>query len=249
MILRKLVLLILLPLLAACAVEPVPAPAADAGEGKVNPVRAVGEALDERTRARSFLSVIEEVEPVAEAECRRRAPRLNCDFRVVVDDRPGQPPNAFQTVDGSGRPVIAFTRALIGEAENRDELAFVLAHEAAHHIEGHLDRQRENATAGAVVFGQLAGALGAQTEAELRAAQEIGAVVGARTYSKAFELEADRLGTIITARAGFDPIRGAEFFFRIPDPGEVFLSTHPPNAERVAIVRRTTAALAGPDGS
>jgi hypothetical protein len=32
--------------------------------------------------------------------------------------------------------------------------------------------------------------------------------VGARRYSKAFELEADALGTVIAARAGYDPLRG-----------------------------------------
>jgi len=61
------------------------------------------------------------------------------------------------------------------------------------------------------------------------------------TYSKDFELEADALGTVITAQAGFDPLLGADFFFRIPDPGNSFLGTHPANADRVAIVRRTAA--------
>jgi len=56
-------------------------------------------------------------------------------------------------------------------------------------------------------------------------------------------LEADRLGTVITARAGFNPVRGAEFFNRIPDPGNRFLGTHPPNAARMEIVRRTAAGL------
>jgi len=74
-------------------------------------------------------------------------------------------------------------------------------------------------------------------------AQEIGAAVGARTYSKDFELEADRLGTIIAARAGYNPVRGAEFFNRVPDPGDQFLGTHPPNAERVRIVQQTAARL------
>ena len=67
--------------------------------------------------------------------------------------------------------------------------------------------------------------------------------VGARSYSKNFELEADALGTIITARAGYDPLRGAEFFARIPDPGDKFLGTHPPNASGLDTVRRTAAGL------
>lgn len=195
-----------------------------------------------RNAARSFVAVVETVEPVAEGECRSRNPRLNCDFRIVVDDRPGMPPNAFQTIDSRGQPIIAFTLPLILSARNPDELAFILAHEAAHHIEGHLERQRMNASLGAAVFGQLAGVGGATPDA-IRTAQAIGAEVGARSYSQDFELEADALGTVIAARAGYNPLIGAEFFFRIPDPGNRFLGTHPPNALRVATVERVAASL------
>ncbi len=196
----------------------------------------------ERSLARTFVQVVNRLEPVAERECRISAPQLNCDFLIVVDDRPNQPPNAFQTVDEQGRPIIAFTLSLIAGAENEDEIAFVMAHEAAHHIENHLAQQQRNATLGAAVFAQLANVSGGGEEA-IRTAQELGAAVGARTYSKDFELEADRLGTIIAARAGYNPVRGAEFFFRIPDPGDRFLGTHPANADRVRIVRETAAGL------
>lgn len=191
---------------------------------------------------RNFVQVVQTVEPVAERECRARTSRLNCDFRIVVDDRPDQPPNAFQTIDQSGRPIIAFTLQLIADARNQDELAFVLGHEASHHIAGHIDRQQQNAVAGAVVAGSLAVLLGGDTET-VQEAQQRGAQVGARTYSKEFELEADALGTIIAARAGYDPVRGAQFFTRIPDPGNKFLGTHPPNAQRIETVRRVAAGL------
>ena len=196
----------------------------------------------DRARARAFISVVTRLEPVAERECRQRAPRMNCDFQIVIDDRPGMPANAFQTVDNNGRPIIAFTLALIADARNTDEIAFVLAHEAAHHIENHLEQQRRNAALGAAVFGQLAGVTGGGGDS-VQTARELGAAVGARSFSKDFELEADRLGTIIAARAGFDPVRGADFFFRVPDPGDQFLGTHPPNAERVQMVRQTAAGL------
>lgn len=205
-------------------------------------VPAVGPKLSAAQAARQFVRVVKIVEPRAEAECRARAPNANCDFNIVVDDRPNQPPNAFQTLDKSGRPVIAFTLALIGEARNADELAFVLGHETAHHIGGHLNRQKKNATAGALVFAGLAALTGAGAEG-VRTAQELGAAVGARSYSKDFELEADALGTVITKRAGFDPVHGAQFFARIPDPGNQFLGTHPPNADRIETVRRVNSQL------
>jgi predicted Zn-dependent protease len=197
-------------------------------------------ALSPDAAARAFVTVVDRVEPVAEAECRARAPQLNCDFQIVVDTRPGLPPNAFQTRDPTGRPVIGFTVALIMDARNEDELAFVLGHEAAHHIAGHLDRVQQSAWAGAVAAGVLASLGGARPEV-IERAQAIGAGVGARTFSRDFELEADRLGTVIAFRAGYDPVLGAGFFDRLPDPGNAFLATHPPNAERRRVVAQTVA--------
>ena len=72
----------------------------------------IGPAIDQRNLARNFVAVVSAVEPVAEAQCRARNSRANCDFQIVVDDRPGQPPNAFQTLDNAGRPIIAFTLPL-----------------------------------------------------------------------------------------------------------------------------------------
>jgi len=223
--------------LAACDVAPVaaPAPVPAAAPATVSPAST-------RARARSFVRVVNQLEPVAEQECRARTKNLNCDFNIVVDDRPGMPANAFQTLDRQGRPIIGFTLALIADARNEGELAFVLGHEAAHHIAGHIGRQQQNAVAGAVIFAGLATLSGGDANA-VRSAQELGAQVGARSYSKEFELEADALGTVITKRAGYDPLRGAEFFTRIPDPGDQFLGTHPPNAARIDIVRKTVAGL------
>jgi len=196
-----------------------------------------------RVKVEQFVSVVQSVEPVAEAVCRQRTKSgTNCDFRIVVDDRPGQPVNAYQTLDRSGRPILAFTLSMIAEVGNRDELAFVMGHEAAHHIAGHIPRQQQNAMAGAVLLGGLATLSGANPDA-VRSAADLGASVGARSYSKEFELEADALGTIITRSAGYDPVRGAAFFTRIPDPGDRFLGTHPPNAKRIETVRRVDAQI------
>ena len=225
-------------LLSACdvtTVAPLPAPGPAQSQAS-SPTQSVDAA------ARSFVRVVRTVEPVAERECRARTTGLNCDFNIVVDDRPGQPANAFQTLDKQGRPVVAFTLALIADARNEDELAFVLGHETAHHIAGHINRQQQNAVAGAVIFAGLATLSGGDSNA-VESAQRLGAQVGARTYSKNFELEADALGTVITKRAGYDPLRGAQFFFRIPDPGDRFLGTHPPNSSRLDVVRRTAAGL------
>jgi len=189
-----------------------------------------------------FLSVARDVEPVAEALCRSETPDQNCDFAILVDRDPRIGANAFQTVDRSGRPLIILTLSLVAILESSDELAFVLGHEAGHHIARHIPQQRASAAEGARVFGEAAIAGGA-TPREVERAAELGATVGARTYSRTAELEADALGAIIAFRAGYDPNEGVELFRRLPDPGMQLLSTHPPNAQRVNVVRRTVAGL------
>lgn len=229
---RRLIPIAALLLLAACALPPTGPQPEQNSSGLPSPQQAVD----------NFVTVVGRVAPAAERRCRSSDIRQNCDYQVLVDSDPHQPPNAFQTVDHRGRPVVVFTISLIAEARNQDELAFILGHEAAHHIAGHLPRQQESAVRGAILAGALA-RIGGAPEAEVRVAQNIGANVGARTFSKEFELEADRLGTIIAIEAGFDPVRGAAYFARIEDPGNVFLGTHPPNAARFETVRRAAAAM------
>ena len=224
----------------ACAVAPTSTDPTKPKTDAVPTGTQSGQRLDSRTLGNNFRTVVARVEPVAEQICREQSPQLNCDFRIVVDDRENAPPNAFQTVDENGRPIIAFTLSLISVTLNQDELAFVMAHEAAHHIQGHLQQQRQNATLGALIFGQLASGAGASAQ---RTAQQLGASLGVRSFSKDFELEADALGTRIAAAAGYDPVNGAAFFTRIPDPGNSFLGTHPANADRIATVRRVAASL------
>jgi hypothetical protein len=69
--------------------------------------------------------------------------------------------------------------------------------------------------------------------------------MAARSYSKDFELQADALGAEIALVAGYDPLRGTAFFDRLPDPGDKFLGSHPPNAARKA---QAAATVRRPDG-
>lgn len=228
----KILVLPLLALLAACdvpvATTPAPTQASASGDDIPQSVREA---------ARRFVTVAERVEPVAETSCYRLSPDLNCDFKIVVDDRPDAPINAFQMVDEAGRPVIAVTVPMIAYVQNDDEMAFILSHEAAHHIARHLDKRRESTRAGALIFASAA-ARGGASGAALDTAARIGAVLGSRVYAKDYELEADAIGARIARDAGYDAINGARYFERSPDPGNRFLGTHPPNANRVEAVRR-----------
>lgn len=197
-----------------------------------------------KAQAASFIAVADRVEPVAEALCRRTAGARSCDYVIAVDSRPAMQPNAYFTVDKRGRPLIVFTVSLIAMARNADELAFVMGHEAAHHIADHIPRRQSDAMSGAILAGVLAQAAGLSTD-EVREAQGVGAEIGARRYSRDFELEADAIGAEIAYLAGYDAVLGASFFDRLPDPGDKFLGTHPPNRERQSVVRATIARLAG----
>ncbi len=234
---RKLICVSLF-VLAACGAPPADAPSTSQPQGQ-QATRALTPTSAEMNR---FRTVVSRVEPVAERICRAQSQGINCDFKVVIDDRPQKSPNAFQTLDKSGRPILAFNLPIIASVRNGDELAFVMGHEAAHHIEKHLAQQRNNAIAGAIILGGLAALTGASSSG-VDAAADLGANVGARSYSKDHELEADALGTVITRRAGYNPVKGAEFFTQIADPGDRFLGTHPRNKDRIDTVRRVDASL------
>lgn len=230
--------------LSGCATQPLPLPA----PGPVvapppAPVVAAAGPRDASSTARAFVGVLSQMEPAVEREClaRRRTP-INCDFQFVVVDDPNAELNAFQEVDRQGRPIIGFTLALIAAARNSDELAFVVGHEASHHILEHITQKTASARQGAILFGALATASGADAVA-VRTAQNAGAQFGARYYSKEWELQSDYMGAVITALAGYDPVNGAQFFMRIPDPGDRVLGSHPARADRIAAVNRAMADL------
>ena len=145
-------------------------------------------------------------------------------------------------LDEDGNPLLVFNVALLNDLQNIDELAFILGHEAAHHLEGHLTDINRSATTGAIFGNVLASVLGADPTI-VEGATQVGGFVGSRRFSKDFELEADSLGAVITKRAGYDPVRGAQYFMRIADPGNRFLGSHPANADRIATVRAAVAGM------
>lgn len=189
-----------------------------------------------------FREVRSKVVPAAEQMCRRHARGVRCTFVMVVDLDPKDPSNAFMFEAEDGTPVLRFNIGILQEVRNADELAFVISHEASHHILGHTSKTEEVAALGAEYFGTLEAERGGSENA-IEEAQELGEFVGSRIFSKSFELEADAMGSVITANAGYNPLRGAEFFARLPDPGDRFLGTHPPNTERQDVVQAVSEEL------
>ena len=229
---RPLLALALLPFLAACDVPSSP----PAGENNA-PLPAVKRTGSPQSVS-DFRAVAARVVPVAERACWARTNGVNCDFAIIIDERKELGANAYQTYDKDGRPVLGITLALIREMRNRDEIAFVIGHEAAHHIEGHINQTQTSAMAGAILGSIVGSAIGLDAQG-VDLVTNIGGTVGARRYSKGFELEADALGARITESAGYDAMRGVLYFMDAADPGDRFLGTHPPNGDRIRVVQST----------
>lgn len=147
-------------------------------------------------------------------------------------------PNAYFTFQ-NGRPVVRVSVALLQESGSDDEVAFVLGHEYGHMLGQHIQKTSQQAQAGALILGVLTAAVGGDANA-VEAGMDLGAAVGARAYSQEYELESDILGTRIAYAAGYDPVKGLQFFTRAAKKGSrgqgSFWSTHPPDRRRVETV-------------
>ena len=124
-------------------------------------------------------------------------------------------------------------RGMLEKANNEGELAGVMAHELSHVALRHATAQAtKNSGAGNTLrtLGLILGgaAVGGQAGAELGAYAAQGFML---KYSREYEAQADMLGAVIMARAGYDPIDLANVFRTIEaqggSGGPQFLSDHP----------------------
>ena len=114
--------------------------------------------LTPRLAAANYKRVVKRVEPIAEKFCRSQtADRegFDCDFQIVIDPDLNATANAYQTVNAQNEPIIIFNIQFIADARNPDELAFVLSHEAGHHIAEHLEKRQKQQITGALIMGVL----------------------------------------------------------------------------------------------
>lgn len=189
----------------------------------------------------NYRRVTARVEPVAERACRSLYPQIRiefCDFTFQVLNDPKQPPNAFQSIGRDGRPVITFNINMLRTVKNDHEIAFIMGHEAGHQIAQHISQKVGNSTTGALLGGLLMVAIGADPQTGV----DLGGAIGGQAYSKKFELQADRIGTHLASRAGYNPLIGAESFRRTQGSNSL-LSTHPPSYDRIQTVEQTNATI------
>jgi predicted Zn-dependent protease len=165
-----------------------------------------------------------------------RRPDFRWEFVVFKDDRTA---NAFCLPGGK---VGVFT-GLFKYIQSDADLATVMAHETAHVLARHAGERLSQsllADAGGLGLGLALGGVGTYAGQAVMTGYDLGTTVGVMLpYSRKQEYEADRIGLILMAQAGYDPALGISFWqkWTAREKGRSswpqFLSTHPRDAERL----------------
>ena len=175
--------------------------------------------------------------------------RPNVKYTVTILNSPAI--NAFALPNGH----LYITRGLIALANDRAELASVLAHEMGHVIARHAAIREEQARQAAIINHVVTDVLSDPNEGALALAKS---KLTLASFSRAQEFEADGIGVGIAARAGFDPYGAARFLTEMQrqadlrtggnsDPRSLdFLSSHPATPERVKNAVNNARQFSGP---
>jgi predicted Zn-dependent protease len=150
--------------------------------------------------------------------------------------------NAFATPGGN----VFITRGLYARLRSEAELAGVLAHEISHVLrKHHLAAMQKNARTG-LAADALSLALANRGNSEARNKLiSAGTELYARGLDKSDELEADRLGVVIAARAGYDAyglpavLQTLEAINPADSSLALMFKTHPAPAERLDALAQT----------
>jgi predicted Zn-dependent protease len=162
----------------------------------------------------------------------------DADWEFVVFDVPEV--NAFAMAGGK----VGVFNGLFKIAKNDDQLASVIAHEIAHvtckHVHEKLSRALAVQTVGVVgMVGGIAGGASMLTVDMLSEAYGLTTGLNGLAFDRAKEKEADYVGLMYMARAGYDPHEAVKVMENLEaesvnDPVQpAFLSTHPTHPERI----------------
>ncbi|MCS5420213.1 MULTISPECIES: M48 family metallopeptidase [Psychrilyobacter] len=136
---------------------------------------------------------------------------------------------------------VAFYTGILPVTKDELGLAVVMGHEVAHAVARHGSERLSHQIAVQTGANLLnLGLSNVQTSISSDLALQaygVGTNLGILSYSRKHELEADRLGLIFMAMAGYDPKEAIEFWKRMAklssDGGNEFLSTHPSHEHRI----------------
>jgi metalloendopeptidase OMA1, mitochondrial len=139
-----------------------------------------------------------------------------------------------------GGKIVVYT-AILPVAETEAGLATVMGHEISHALAHHgAERmaQQRIAQIGVIAAGASLGDMDDRQRTQVMMAINAGAQFGILKYSRNHESEADHMGLLLMATAGYDPAEAVKFWERMGSashgrqPPE-FLSTHPSHETRV----------------
>ena len=166
-------------------------------------------------------------------------PNANWEFVVFAD----KTPNAFALPGGK----VGVHDGLFQITQNDAALAAVLGHEIAHVVLNHSQQRVNQATGmaiGAIVLDQMMRKQGASDSSRAATATGVAAAGSLGVflpYSRKAEYEADKLGALYMARAGYNPEESVALWKRFSawrqkqnkKEGPEFLRTHPVDSNRI----------------
>ncbi len=160
------------------------------------------------------------------------------EFNLISEDVP----NAWCMPGGK----VVFYTGILPYTEDEAGMAVVMGHEIAHAIARHGNErmsQQLMVQAGGAALSVYLDEKDTEHQELYLAAYGVGTTVGvALPYSRAHETEADKLGLIFMAMAGYDPAEAVEFWKRMSQSGGAkppeFLSTHPSDETRIENLKK-----------
>lgn len=160
------------------------------------------------------------------------------EFNLVADNQV----NAFCMPGGK----IVVYEGILPVTQNEASLAIVLGHEIAHAVAKHsaeqLSKQMRQQYATKIGGSVLSTATGSAAAGVLTSVANAGFNFANLKYSRDNETEADHLGLIFAAMAGYDPQAAIPFWQRMAQLGgnkkSEFFSDHPSDEKRIAALQK-----------
>lgn len=137
---------------------------------------------------------------------------------------------------------VAFYTGIMPICKDEAGVAVVMGHEVAHAVANHARERMSQGLVANGLLGTLGAAIGQNptlTKQLFFQAVGVGAQVGMLKFSRQHESEADKIGLIFMAMAGYDPHEAPKFWERMSSQGggaepPEWLSTHPSHSSRIS---------------